>query len=683
MLRSAFIGAGHMAERHVDALRRVPTPHQVVGVCDLRPDAALALARRAGTKPYSSVAALLDEACPNIVHICTQPGTHFELARQALLGGAHVYIEKPFAQTRGHADALFELARQRGLLLCAGHQLVRDPAFRKLLEQASALQPVAVVDSYFAFRPPRLNPYRSAPAALGEQLLDILPHPLYTLVSALEQLVPNGGALQLAHVTATPTDLHAVLRIGEATGRLCVSLRARPVASTLTVTGAHGTLTADFVRGTVLGAGNDGTSPLEKIANPFIEGAQLAWRSAGGLTRRLLGGIDYPGLAELLGDFYAAVAAGGHSPLGVDHLRRVTDVYEELTAQVRSGIQPATPKSASIGGAEPGPLAVVTGAAGFLGRALTRELASRGFRVRGTYRSQPPPTDNPHVQEWMRVDLGGEIPSVVFAGATVVVHAAAATSGGFESHARDSVGATGNVLRAMAAAGVRRLVYVSSISVLQPPRWTRERQTERTPLATNSKPLGPYTWGKCAAEQLVADAHARQDVVARIVRPAALIDWEELVDFPGLLGRRLFGHWYLGLGRPGLPFAACEVGQAGAAIAWMAEHFDAAPPIVNLMDPEIRTRRQLIAQFQKRGWRGRVVWVPIRLLAGLVTVMGRAMALAGRGSAQRMSVWSILRPRRYDPSVAAGVLAAARDDAAMPTPTAEQSERATVAAGVS
>jgi predicted dehydrogenase/nucleoside-diphosphate-sugar epimerase len=689
-LRVAFVGAGHMAERHVDALRRVPTPHQVVGVCDLRSDAARALARRAGTQAYSSLTALLEDARPDIVHICTQPGTHFNLARQALLGGAHVYIEKPFAQTRDHAEALFELARERGLLLCAGHQLVRDPAFSKLLQQAAALQPVAVVDSYFAFRPPRLHPYRSAPAALAEQLLDILPHPLYTLVSALEQLVPNGRALQLAHVTASPTDLHATLRIGEATGRLCVSLRARPVASLLTVTGAHGTLTADFVRGTVLGAGNDGTSPLEKIANPFIEAAQLAWRSAGGLTRRLVRGIDYPGLAELVSDFYAAVAAGAQSPIGVDHLRRVTDLYEELTAQVRRGIPPATPKPMAIGGVKADlPVAVVTGAAGFLGRALTRELARRGFRVRGTYRSGQVP-DDPYVQEWVRVDLAADIPTEVFAGATVVVHAAAATAGGFDAHARDSVGATGNVLRAMAAAGVRQLVYVSSISVLEPPDSIRERQAEETRLATNSERLGPYTWGKCAAEQLVAEAHARQEVVARIVRPAALIDWEDLVDLPGLLGRRLFGQWYLGLGRPGLPFAACEVGQAGAAIAWIAARFDAAPPVVNLMDPDIATRRGLLEQFQKRGWQGRVVWVPIGMLAGLVTVMGRVMALAGRGSAQRMSVWSILRPRRYDPSVAAGVLAASASTPApdpapapVPLPVPEQSERATVPAGVS
>jgi len=670
-LRIGFIGAGQMAGQHLDALRRVATSHRVVGICDLRLDVARALAQRAGAPPYTTVADFLSDARPNIVHVCTHPATHFDLARQALQAGAHVYIEKPFAETRADAEALFALAQERGLLLCAGHQLLRDPAYRRVLERAALLQPAVLVDSYFAFRPPRLHPYRSAPAALGEQLLDVLPHPLYSLVDALVQFASprEGDAVdvvpKLVHVTAMPTDLHATLRAGEATGRLAISLRARPVASTLTITGAHGSLTADFVRGTVLGAGNDGTSPLEKIANPFVEAGQLAWRSAGGLARRLVGGINYPGLAELLGEFYAAVNAGDRSPLSVAHLRAVTDIYEELAVQVRSKgrPRPATARVAAAPAAAPppkAPVAVVTGAAGFLGRALTRELARRGFRVRGTHRS--PPSDDPHVHEWVRVDLGAGISSDVFAGAAVVVHAAAATSGGFEAHQRDTVDATQNVLRGMGAAGLRRLVYVSSISVLRPPRPARERQTEATPLATNAERLGPYTWGKCAAEVLVTAAHERGEIDARIIRPAALIDLED-IDVPGLVGRRLFGHWHLGFGRPGLPFAACDVGIAAGAIAWIAQQFAEAPAVVNLMDPAIDTRAGLLRLFRERGWRGRFFWVPIRLLAGAVQTLSRVLALVRRSAAPTLSVWSVLRPRRYDATVAGRVLAAARADA--------------------
>ena len=160
-LRIAFIGAGTMAGHHLLSLRRVTTAHHVVGVHDVRDVVAQAFARRAGVRAYASVPALLQETRPDLVHICTPAGAHFEPAQEALVAGAHVYVEKPFVETAQEAETLFALARERALLICAGHQLLRDPAFRGLIQRAAALRPVTLVDSDFAFRPPRLDPYRS------------------------------------------------------------------------------------------------------------------------------------------------------------------------------------------------------------------------------------------------------------------------------------------------------------------------------------------------------------------------------------------------------------------------------------------------------------------------------------------------------------------------------------------
>ena len=118
----------------------------------------------------------------------------------------------------------------------------------------------------------------------------------------------------------------------------------------------------------------------------------------------------------------------------------------------------------------------------------------------------------------------------------------------------------------------------------------------------------------------------------------------------------------MGLGRPGLPFAVCDVATAAAAVAWCADRFADAPPIVNLIDPAIRTRSQLLSRFRARGWRGRVVWAPISLLAGAVMAARFIAALARRERAQPLAVWSILRPRRYDPAVATAILAAVSED---------------------
>src|SRR5438552_8765304 len=112
-LRIAFSGAGAMAGHHLEALRRVPTVNAVVGVHDVRDGAANAFARRAGARAYATVSDLLDEARPDLVHICTPAGTHFEPARQALLAGAHVYVEKPFVETPQEAETLLALAQER------------------------------------------------------------------------------------------------------------------------------------------------------------------------------------------------------------------------------------------------------------------------------------------------------------------------------------------------------------------------------------------------------------------------------------------------------------------------------------------------------------------------------------------------------------------------------------------
>src|SRR5262249_57844419 len=113
--------------------------------------AAREFGRLAGAQPYDSLDDLLQQARPDIVHVCTAAGAHFEPARRALLAGANVYVEKPFVDSRQEAQSLLGLAQERGLKICAGHQLVRDPSFVALLAAIPRLSPVRMVDSHFTF----------------------------------------------------------------------------------------------------------------------------------------------------------------------------------------------------------------------------------------------------------------------------------------------------------------------------------------------------------------------------------------------------------------------------------------------------------------------------------------------------------------------------------------------------
>jgi predicted dehydrogenase/nucleoside-diphosphate-sugar epimerase len=651
-LRVAFIGAGQMARHHVSTLKRLKVPAVVVGVHDRAPDRAEEFAALAGTPTFLSPQALLAETRPDVVHICTPPGAHFQAACAALEGGAHVYVEKPFALTADNARALLERARSRGLLVCAGHQLLRDRAFETLVARAAGLGTLVRVDSHFAFRPVGASATRAGARALADQVVDILPHPLYTLVAVLERFSPTADAINLAWAHAGPADLQAILRTGELVGHLSVSLRARPVASSLTLTGTGGALTCDFVRSIVVGAANPGTEALEKVLNPMVEGVQLLSRTAVSVGRRVLSGASYPGLAELIEAFYRAVATGGASPVPPGHLLRVTDLFEELVAKVEAAPRrprPARPRLAAA------PLAVVTGARGFLGAEIARALS----RVRGIGRTANP--EDPNVDEWVVADLSRGVPADAVADAEVVVHAAAETAGGYEAHQRNTIDATRHLLRAMRAAGVTRLVLVGSLSVLRPPRTPWERQDERTPRPHDPRPLGPYAWGKCLQEELVEREAPALGIATRIIRPGALVDWRE-PEVPGFMGRRLFGRWHLGLGRPGLPIPVCDVERCAEAIAWCATHFDEAPAIVHVVDPAVATRGALAARLRACGWTGRILWVPISVVALGLMAVRTVLSLAHGRLPARLAAWSILRPRRYDARLGAAVLAAARRD---------------------
>jgi len=642
-----------MARLHLQALRRVSIPHAVVAVYDANPTAAADFAQLAGARVYESLGELLEAARPQIVHVCTPAGTHFEPAHRALLAGANVYVEKPFVETQREAESLLALAQERDLKICAGHQLVREPSFTTVLSAVPGLAPVRLVDSHFTFRPPHIQLHRSGPGTLAEQLVDVLPHPLYCLIAALEPWVGDAAAIEIDSVSATASDLHALLRAGDIYGRLYVSLTARPVASTLSVSGQGGTLTADFVRATVVGAGNQGTEVLEKIANPLVEAWQQGWRTVRSVATRVLRGGDYPGLAELIGAFYQSVSGGTACPINSVHLKRVTTIYERLAWEIRRSAADRPRPASSVSVGRRAPLAVLTGARGFLGRQIARALTERGYRVRGLGRSAE--RDDPNVHEWQLMDLSREIDPAALAGAEVVVHAAAEASGGYDAHQRNSIDATRNLLAAMSRGGARRLVYISSMSVLRPPRTPWERQNEDTPLAPNPRPLGAYTWGKTLAEAIVAREAEPARVTTRIIRPAALLDWDN-IEFPGLLGRRLYGRWYLGLGRPSLPLTACDVAVAGDVIAWCAARFEEAPLILNLMDPRLMTRQEILRAFRERGWNGRVLWTPISLMAVMIVTLKTALALSRFAWPERLAAWSVLRPRRFAPDLSEQVL---------------------------
>ena len=57
-----------------------------------------------------SMAEVLADAAIDLVSICSPNETHFDYARQCLLAGKHVLVEKPFTATAAEAEELIALA---------------------------------------------------------------------------------------------------------------------------------------------------------------------------------------------------------------------------------------------------------------------------------------------------------------------------------------------------------------------------------------------------------------------------------------------------------------------------------------------------------------------------------------------------------------------------------------------
>ena len=108
-------------------------------LCDLSPDLlAEASTRHPQAKTTSDFDELLADPELDAVVIATPVVTHFELARQALTAGKHVFVEKPQATTTAEAEELMALAEERGLVLMPGYLLLYHPGIAKLKEIVDA-----------------------------------------------------------------------------------------------------------------------------------------------------------------------------------------------------------------------------------------------------------------------------------------------------------------------------------------------------------------------------------------------------------------------------------------------------------------------------------------------------------------------------------------------------------------
>jgi predicted dehydrogenase/nucleoside-diphosphate-sugar epimerase len=645
----ALVGGGKMAEHHARAIAGTATPAKLIAVADPSAAGRAAIAAIApDAEMYTSFGELLKVQRPDVVHVVTPLDTHFQLARQALEAGCHVYVEKPVVETGTEIEELVELARTRKRSLCAGHQLLFETPARVALQLLPAIGRVCHVESYFAFRPSRRTAGGRVALRADLQLLDILPHPVYLLLHFLEASSPRGaGDTGITVSVGSDGTVHGILQRGEVSGVLTVTLTGRPVDSYVRIVGSNGTLHADFVRSTVQRQIGPGSSAIDKVLAPYRIARQLTAGTTGSLFRRFARRQrSYPGLTELFEAFYRSIQAGAPGPISEATIGETVRVCEHVRAAI-SALDSAGP---SVLPRAAGPSLLLTGGTGFLGRAVARELVALGCAVRAVARRAPAPWDRISGVDYRIGDLGAASMVEALAGIDVVVHTAAETAGGWPEHEANSIQATERLLRNAAAAGVRRVIHVSSLAVLSS---AGGRQIdEQTPLLSNSRSAGPYVWGKHESERLAEILAGELGIALRIVRPGAIVDYQNF-EPPGRLGKRI-GNVFVAVGSPRDRMGVVGLDFAARMLAHMAVNFEQAPAKLNLLDPDPPSKSALLAQLRRNNPDLTVIWLPMWVLKPLSLAVIALQKLIKPGRAA-IDVAKVFRVDRYDTRLSATV----------------------------
>ncbi len=108
-------------------------------ICDLDEERLAQLAGRyPNARATASFGDLLADDTLDAVVVATPVPTHYDLAKQALEAGKHVFVEKPPAMHAAEMDELVRLAADRSLVLMPGHLLLYHPGVLKLKELIDA-----------------------------------------------------------------------------------------------------------------------------------------------------------------------------------------------------------------------------------------------------------------------------------------------------------------------------------------------------------------------------------------------------------------------------------------------------------------------------------------------------------------------------------------------------------------
>lgn len=182
-LRVGVIGVGSMGASHARVYSELPGV-SLVGVADADADRAREIATRHGTRAMDQ-SELVEAA--EAVSIAVPTAHHYPIARECIVAGVHVLVEKPFVAEPSEGRELISLAEEHGVTIQVGHVERFNPAIRAVTE-ILANHEILAIDAQ------RLGSPRERRIE-DNAVLDLMIHDIDVLLSVVDSEIDTVNAL--------------------------------------------------------------------------------------------------------------------------------------------------------------------------------------------------------------------------------------------------------------------------------------------------------------------------------------------------------------------------------------------------------------------------------------------------------------------------------------------------------
>jgi len=183
---------------------------QLIGVADANESLADSIARSYGCKAYTDYRDLL-AADLDAVSVVVPTTLHRQVALDAIKKGINVLVEKPVADTVGHADEIMRAARRNKVKLMVGHVERFNPAITKLKELIDG----GLLGKVVSISAKRVGPYNPRIRDVGI-VLDLGTHDIdimsYLYGEKVRQVYASAGTVVHSH------EDHAIITLNFGSG---------------------------------------------------------------------------------------------------------------------------------------------------------------------------------------------------------------------------------------------------------------------------------------------------------------------------------------------------------------------------------------------------------------------------------------------------------------------------------